>query len=494
MSGRPRLLFRVRLLFTILAAGTLSLAGTARAAVPLHWSAPVQIDSGVPFQAIACPSPSLCVAFDDLGQVATSTAPTDYRSWRIGHLLGIRAPVDVTPGLVCPSLSLCVAVDGSGGVWTSLAPATGAGSWTRTAVDPTGDGFTSLSCPAPTLCVAADGDGRILTSSNPSGGRSAWQVAQVEPRVLNPRAARAVGLLSCPSVSLCVGVDYDGILTSTNPASGAGAWTRAKVASGSSLEFINLSCPSAQLCVALNSDSAVVRSTAPTAGIRSWSLVRSMIPLGNVPVIFTCGGSLLCVADGDVGAIDTLYGTPAGQVHLATSSVDGYNDVTAIACPGPVECIALDFGGNLLVGDPAPPTVVVPRIIGANIGSDIGPTVTAQRTIDPRLRVACPRAGPQCTAAATLWVHDGERFVRVGSARLTIAAGHRRAFRVELTKAAVREVIKTAQGPFGQAFAQLFLSARDGHGAAVYDNVSLTINAPQIGGPTVDITRTDDRH
>ena len=358
-------------------------------------------------------------------------------------------------------------------------------------VDPTGDGFTALSCPAPTLCVAADNDGRILTSSNPSGGPSAWQVAQVEPRVRNPLERRGVGLLSCPSVSLCVGVDYNdygvGILTSTNPAGGAGAWTRAKVASGSFLEFINLSCPSAQLCVALNSDSAVVRSTDPTAGIGSWSVVRSMIPLGNVPVVFTCGGSLLCVSDGDVGAIDTLYGTPSGQVHLATASVDGYNSVTAVACPSPTECIALDFGGNLLVGEPAPPTVLVPRIIGANIGPDVGPTVTAQRTIDPRLRVACPSGGQLCTAAASLWVHDSKQFVRVGSARLTIAAGHRRALRVELTKAAVRELIKAAQGSFGSAFARLFLSARDGHGAAVLDNVSITINAPQIGGPTAGL-------
>ena len=55
--------------------------------------------------------------------------------------------------------------------------------------------------------------------------------------------------MSCPTTSLCVGIDFDGrALTSTNPA-GGGAWTRRTISSPDGLQDID--CASATRCVAV---------------------------------------------------------------------------------------------------------------------------------------------------------------------------------------------------------------------------------------------------
>ena len=84
---------------TVVLALSLAVASSGSAA-PLSWSSPVLVDRGVPHAAISlgigavsCPSVSLCVAFDDLGNVLTSTTPAVVSSWRVMKLRG--APVGV---------------------------------------------------------------------------------------------------------------------------------------------------------------------------------------------------------------------------------------------------------------------------------------------------------------------------------------------------------------------------------------------------------------
>jgi hypothetical protein len=110
----------------------------AQASAALSWGAPALIRPGPPyaspnaFSAVSCPSTSLCVAFDQAGNVVTSTRPTEgFSSWRVTN-------VERSAGLFglgafsCPSVALCVGVDGGGNVLTSTRPAGGSGAWTVT--------------------------------------------------------------------------------------------------------------------------------------------------------------------------------------------------------------------------------------------------------------------------------------------------------------------------------------------------------------------------
>jgi hypothetical protein len=61
--------------------------------------------------AVSCPSASLCVAVDNLGQVETTSTPTgDASASTLARVDGFNALL----GVSCPSAALCVAVDGSG--------------------------------------------------------------------------------------------------------------------------------------------------------------------------------------------------------------------------------------------------------------------------------------------------------------------------------------------------------------------------------------------
>ena len=103
---------------TVVLVFSVVVASSASAAPPLVWSAPVLVDQAVPpavisslgIGAVSCPSVSLCVAFDDLGNVFTSTNPAvvgDWKRTRLRGALGFGWPT----GVSCPSVSLCVAVD-----------------------------------------------------------------------------------------------------------------------------------------------------------------------------------------------------------------------------------------------------------------------------------------------------------------------------------------------------------------------------------------------
>lgn len=218
--------------------------------------------------AVSCPTVSLCVAVDADGSVVTSTKPTGGRgAW---HAFAVDKRAVCTPdsgcvgpsGVSCPSASLCVAVDQVGDVVTSTSPIGAASAWKTTRVNGIGSCCLSagVSCPLLSLCVVVDGAGtaasaaNVVTSTNPTGGARSWIVANVD-------ANQGLAGVSCAkATSLCVVGDSAGnVVSSINPIGGAGAWTATQVEAGAVSTtpltppgVSSVSCPSASLCVAVD--------------------------------------------------------------------------------------------------------------------------------------------------------------------------------------------------------------------------------------------------
>jgi hypothetical protein len=81
---------------------------TGPATDPAAWTVHA-IDPGRLIEAVACGSPTPCVASDG-AQLLTSTAPADANSWTPGSVGGAGKIL----ALSCPSTSLCAAVDTTG--------------------------------------------------------------------------------------------------------------------------------------------------------------------------------------------------------------------------------------------------------------------------------------------------------------------------------------------------------------------------------------------
>jgi hypothetical protein len=250
---------------------------------------------------VSCPSTSMCVAIDSVGEVvATATATGGSSAWH-------RVPVDSGHSLnaiSCPTTSLCVAVDNVGNVVSSQSPLGGEGSWNVTNVDGT-HYLRSISCVRePLLCVAGDEAGNVLTSTSPTGGP--WTAAHVDG------TAGVLGM-SCPSATLCVGVDnQQAALMSTNPTGGATAWTREAIDPGQLLTGV--SCASTTLCVATDWHGNIVEGTgASTSPPPSPSPeVTSKGASGTPPThVIAREAQILSVTSNGEGQVTTLLSCPA---------------------------------------------------------------------------------------------------------------------------------------------------------------------------------------
>jgi len=355
-----------------LGAVTALLTGALLAGVPappafassMSWSRPVRVDSvhihghtyGASLAGLSCPSVSLCVALDYLGNAVSSANPGAgaRATWRRKNVEKYH-PGRFFTDLSCPSVSLCVAVDEAGNTVSSLNPAAGvSATWTTKRVDRSP--LYGISCPSVTLCAAVDKDGNVLTSTNPTAGPAAgWTASPVEPGITwavvscaaealcvlgnssgnvvsstepgagpsavwgtqnvdgNPFAGHGAPLhaISCPAVSLCVAGDGEGnILSSNDPGDGPSAgWTKKNIlghfSHGYYPAFEGLSCPSASLCVGIGNSGIVdkaVTSTDPAAGRKAAWTVHVLDRKGEMRYL-SCASTSLCVAAGTAGNV-----------------------------------------------------------------------------------------------------------------------------------------------------------------------------------------------
>ncbi len=147
-------------------------------------------------------------------------------------------------------------------------PARAAPSWTAPVlIDPASPAtLNAISCPSTSLCVGVDGSGDLVSSSNPTGGAGAWTTTDIDGAGGGLTSLSAV---SCPSSSFCAAVDDQGdVLWTASPGNAAMGWSSASIASGAGLSAI--ACPSTSLCVAVDGDGNVYTSTDPLAGGSTW--------------------------------------------------------------------------------------------------------------------------------------------------------------------------------------------------------------------------------
>ena len=361
----------------------------------LRWSAPFLVDppsSLTSFNEVgdlACGSPQLCVAVDTDGQSAVTTAPAAGLPWR-------RIPINRASNfevLACPSASLCVASD-EGKVFASTEP-TIAGSWVRQYTARGVSDVLSVACPSPALCFIGGGSGsgrdEILASTDPAGGPSAWHVVYLG----ESDVALGVGGLSCPSVSLCVGVDDAGrVLTSVDPTGGQAAWTAVPARRGiDGLDAV--ACPPVFACFAVDDGGALLASAAPLSRAL-WGVVpiRGEFDLWGI----SCGGADLCATDDIDGAIYVSRTPTASTPNWTVQRMSDINDIGGVVCPSSVLCFAFDDVGNVLMGSvsgtgPSPPQVRADRpasMTGAGARSIVHTGAT----------IECPPRGPACRVRA----------------------------------------------------------------------------------------------
>jgi hypothetical protein len=203
-----------------------------------------------------------------------------------------------------------------------------------------------MSCPSATLCVGVDGSGDVLTTTTPTIA-SSWSIASVDG------GENSFDAIDCPSAQLCVAVDDSGnVVTSTNPTGGASAWTPADVNGFNT--FSGISCPSTTLCVAVDVQGDVVTSTNPAGGTSAWNTATDVDTNANSQSLtsVSCPSTTLCVAvdaGGDVLTASNPAGGASAWAATAVTPTDATlgTEFTAVACPTTTYCLAGDADGDV---------------------------------------------------------------------------------------------------------------------------------------------------
>jgi len=173
---------------------------------------------------ISCPSAAFCVAVGDNGDgirpelsdqalLASSTGPLS-GAWSVMPMPGRQSLF----GISCPSPSLCVSGDTLGNLLVSTNPHGGSGAW-RQVDSGASVQITDVDCPSTSHCLAIDNNGDVLTSTNPDGGPGDWTFTNILPfpGVEGGDANHMFGA-SCPSQGFCaISVNGGQIFTSTDP-------------------------------------------------------------------------------------------------------------------------------------------------------------------------------------------------------------------------------------------------------------------------------------
>jgi hypothetical protein len=250
------------------------------------------------------------------------------------------------------STNLFAGACGPGGVDSLLLNSRGFASWHMT--DYPVAAYTPLdgvSCPSVSLCVAVDWAGNVLTSTNPSGGRDAWAITNLHPG--GGPSGHGLDAISCASTQFCAAISNGEVLTSTDPTGGPSAWTATPVRQCPPC-LTSISCPSASLCVAVDIGGNVVFSRDPTAGASVWTTVHVDSSTPWIRAV-SCPSVSLCVAADEAGNVLTTT-NPTGDASawsLARVDNDPHNaELVAVSCPSTSLCVAAasDYtGGNLAV-------------------------------------------------------------------------------------------------------------------------------------------------
>lgn len=299
----------------------------------------VDVDGSTNLTSLSCPSAAMCVAVDQAGNAVTSLAPTGpATAWAVAHVdSSIVEPSAFGGGptllrdVSCPSVSLCLAVDSVGNAVYSTDPTAGPTAWVLTHIDDNstsgcaGGGLAcqaplmSVACPGASLCAAADFAGNLLETSSLSA--APWSSSPT------PAAGpQSLWSISCPVVSFCAAVDGTGGHVMTwNPQAGS-----APRLERVSFDAFGIWCPTASLCLASGQGpggvAEVVGSTNPRAASPTWHVSD----FGDFNSI-SCPTASLCLAadtEGEVITGVTVSSLAAGLRAEMAARIPKVKDLT----------------------------------------------------------------------------------------------------------------------------------------------------------------------
>jgi hypothetical protein len=207
------------------AGGAKVLTSTNPTGGPTAWTF-TKLAGPLELRGISCVSASFCVAVGDSGEniqpgpadrgeILTSTDPLG-GAWQ--QVEGPGVPGNLF-GVSCPSPTLCVTGNALGNLLVSISPTGPATSWPAT---PGGASvqLTAAECPTVTRCIAVDNNADVLTSTNPTGGPTAWTFTNLIPyaQTVGTLVSNAMWGASCPTVAFCAISSGDGqVFTSEDP-------------------------------------------------------------------------------------------------------------------------------------------------------------------------------------------------------------------------------------------------------------------------------------
>ncbi|MDA0178915.1 hypothetical protein OJ997_01310 [Solirubrobacter phytolaccae] len=197
-----------------------------------------------------------------------------------------------------------------------------------------GHRIDGMSCPTTSLCVGVDAEGRALTATSPAAGT--WTPTPISD---------SEGLLGidCASATRCVAITRWGeVITTSNPTGGAGAWATAKVADGTFLGGV--SCPTTTFCAAVGSGGLIVTSTNPTGSAGAWT--KTNVPGVDLLWKISCPTASLCVAI-DAGNNLLTSTNPTGGASAWQRTTIAGTTLSDVSCPSTTLCVAVGYAGKL---------------------------------------------------------------------------------------------------------------------------------------------------
>jgi hypothetical protein len=351
--------------------------------------------SGGSLDGLTCTSSTSCVAvgYDDSGDFGQPIVLTGNPSaWSAAQVRDLALGAAFGDGgslesVTCTSPTACVAVgsDYTGNIGDPIVLAGDPATWVAAQVREvtlgasfgSGGLLWSLACTSATSCLAVGNDGNnqpLVLSGDPAS----WNVAQAYEVTLGSGFGTKGSVVSvtCPSVSSCVAVGWDGkhqpLVLAGDPST---TWTAAQAAEitlgagfGSGAYLDSISCASSAACVVTGTD-ATGQPLTLSGDPSTWGAAQATkVTLNGVqwgasvfPSALTCLSATSCI---DIGSYPT-YGflTPGGLYYMkgnrttwnqasATqmTGLSPWSFIAGNACRSATFCVAV--GGDGATGEP----------------------------------------------------------------------------------------------------------------------------------------------
>ncbi|MFL5823141.1 MAG: hypothetical protein ACJ764_06840 [Solirubrobacteraceae bacterium] len=397
-EGLERASRRLLALSGALLACALATAGPAGAAA-FKWSGPVTLDglqaaSGNFLSAIDCPSSSLCVAVDRVGNVVTfnPASPPDPTAVGLINTFGDPAltavscfsttqctavgdagqevtfnpssvghPTPVTVdgnalllGVSCPSSTECLAV-GTAGDAVTFDPTTGAVITGPKSILGLNNSLDSASCVSDTLCVA---------------GSAGGTASIFDPNDLDNVSTLGLGIpaaaVVCLSSDLCTAAGGNQAIAFNTSGTVVGA---ANTIDGNSDIIDGLSCVSTTSCTAVDEQGNAVSYNPSVSPVAVTHAAVSVDGVAELPAVHCLASSTTCIAVDPFGQAVVFDSSSPTVPGPTTFFVDPKNYLLTLACPSSTQCTAMDVGSGEVTFNPAAPgsPTPVPVDFGAQV-------------------------------------------------------------------------------------------------------------------------------